>query len=164
MMSSYRHRAPGLHLMNLFTFGLCTVEERQFGRRNSLSRRQFPYLINGDPSTPGLRVLRSRTHELIPNFTGHWVTDDNDSDTHAVFCAFMLMLFKPWVDLCDIHTSFPSFSDAYTDFVNSADKDTVAIIENLQCLPECHQLFKKRSSSIVCCIYLRSAQILTVRD
>jgi hypothetical protein len=84
-----------------------------------------------------LRVARSETHNILPNFIGVPFPIKDDPDRKDYFYACMLMLLKPWRKLDDLMENFGSWGDAYNMWYISTTIQNKRIISNIQHFHRC---------------------------
>jgi len=62
-------------------------------------------------------VMRASDHNNLPNFIGRQFPCIDDPETYDFYCASMLMLLKPWHNLCsDLKGADESWSPAFEYF------------------------------------------------
>ncbi|KAF8807976.1 hypothetical protein BYT27DRAFT_7211607 [Phlegmacium glaucopus] len=76
-------------------------------------------------------------HETLPHFVGAWPPRNDRPRDKDLYCATILTLLKPWLDLCDLKTGINCF-------VAAASKGTQDIIKNIQYYYECYDGVKCR--------------------
>lgn len=81
----------------------------------------------------------------MPHIPGQWFPHENNPNTHALYCASMLALFKPWRDLAaDLKTSKETFSGAFDQFSASTSEATKCLLSNIQYFHECSDKARQR--------------------
>ena len=160
-LHEYNFRGAELIEMNLLSFMLDTYdtkaaqaneskdgEEGVADGSNQRSNGRTPNLrvpYRQGYSKPGrCRAYRSAGHETLPHFMGSWFPRNDRQNTRELYCATILALLKPWVDLSDLKSDFETFDQAFLDFVDRAPKKILDIIENIQYYYECYDGAKRR--------------------
>ncbi|KAF8817656.1 hypothetical protein BYT27DRAFT_7028728, partial [Phlegmacium glaucopus] len=80
----------------------------------------------------------------LPHFVGAWPPRNDRPKDKELYCATMLALLRPWLDLCDLKTEMESFEETFESFLAGASKETKDVIENIQYYYECYDGAKKR--------------------
>lgn len=107
-----------------------TDEHRKPGRKRN---ERVLYLPNHPKYTRKLHIIRSRGHNQLPNFIGHYFPGADDSDTRELYCACMLLLLKPWRDVrINLKAPSQSWTTAFDLFISTASKKTKDIISGIQ--------------------------------
>lgn len=103
---------------------------------------RVPY--RGHSNRPGrCRVLRATGHETMPYFPGRWFAKRDDDEENGLFQASMLALLKPWRSLQNLKQPGQTFHDAFNEFVSTAARESLTIIENIQFFHECADSARK---------------------
>jgi hypothetical protein len=105
-------------------------EHRKPGRK---CNERILYLSNHPKYTRKLRILRSRGHNQLPNFIGHYFPRADDPDTREFYCACMLLLLKPWRDArSDLKAPSQPWTTAFNIFVSRAPQKAKDIMSGIQ--------------------------------
>ena len=75
---------------------------------------------------------------------GSWFPRNDRAGERELYCASMLTLLKPWSDLAHLKQDTQHFEQAFVEFVGTALKKTLDIIENIQYYYECYDGAKRR--------------------
>ena len=134
-VTDYRARGPQLEEYNVIQFFSDTYELRILQNdklltnedadhhddvrilRRGRRRNDRVYYLPSHPKAKSMyRVIRTIGHNNLPNVIGRRLPSREDPDTYDFYCASILMLLKPWRQLCDLKGSSESWSDAYSRF------------------------------------------------
>ncbi|KAG8935210.1 hypothetical protein FRC01_005466 [Tulasnella sp. 417] len=77
-----------------------------------------------------VRVIRRQGHETIPEFIGPWFPRRADPSTKKLYCASMLLLFKPWTELRALKGE--SFEESFEEYVKECPQRELGIMDNIQ--------------------------------
>jgi hypothetical protein len=166
----YMYRGEELNGMSFFSFMLDTYDAKadivndetgdrpgpEDGARSLPGRppnRRVPYR-QGFTRIGRCRVMRTPGHETLPHFMGTWFPRNDRPGDRELYCASILALLKPWIDLSDLKTEEEDFEEPFQSFIRTAPKKILDIIENIQYYYECYDGAKKRQE-------LRSAGLET---
>jgi hypothetical protein len=84
------------------------------------------------------QVVWTPGHNTLPNVIGRWFVRHDDAEVRPVYCAFMLMLFKPWHDIkVDQKTFGQSWEDAFQLLLNAANPSQIGAMSGIQYFHEC---------------------------
>ncbi|KAF8812817.1 hypothetical protein BYT27DRAFT_7272529 [Phlegmacium glaucopus] len=159
-LHEYMYRGEEMTEMNLLSFVLDTYDTKsetgdgiRGGLEEALSigsrtcgrspNRRVPYRP-GFNRQGRCRVFRTDGHETLPHFVGAWPPRNDRPKDKELYCAMILTLLKPWLDLSDLKTDIESFEETFDCFVAGASKETEDIIANIQYYYECYDSAKKR--------------------
>ncbi|THG98262.1 hypothetical protein EW026_g3885 [Hermanssonia centrifuga] len=105
------------------------------GRR---SNNRVQYLSSHLAYKQTQRVVQSKGHNTLPNFIGRYFPRRDDPETHALFCASMLILLKPWRHVrTDLKDPGQTWKDAFESFMQSASKWHHNIVSGTQYFHKC---------------------------
>ena len=94
------------------------------------------------------RIIRQQGHRNLPNFVGRYFPNRDDSKTHELYSACMLMLLKPWRNLeHDLKTESQSWTDAWHSFLATASKDIQDVVSGIQYHHECDRAARESRES-----------------
>lgn len=130
----YMHRGAALATYNVYDFIKDTYEE--VVRRNTAPENQIPYLSSHPHTKTCVRRIRHKGHNCLPDFMGQYLPRSNDPDVHELYCATVLMLFKPWWRFSDLHEG-QTWSNALTEFRQTAAPHILRMITNIQLRYSC---------------------------
>lgn len=108
------HRGAALSAYNMYSFVKDTYEDVPH-RNARRPGNQVPYLSSHPQRKTSVRHIRHKGHNCLPDFTGQYLPRSNDPDMHDLYCASMLILFKPWRNFSDLQNGY-SWADALTEF------------------------------------------------
>ena len=69
---------------------------------------------------------------------GRWFPRNDRPSKRELYCASILVLLKPWVDLSELKMDVETFEQVFDSFVMGSTKKTKDIIENIQYYYECY--------------------------
>lgn len=108
------------------------------GQRGRPQNERVPYLPAHPKAHTVYCVVRTPGHNTLPTFTGRWFPRANDPDMRPFYCASMLLLLKPWRDVCtDLKTPNQSWEEAFVNFVSGAPQKILDMISGIQYFHEC---------------------------
>ncbi|THH14508.1 hypothetical protein EW146_g5828 [Bondarzewia mesenterica] len=153
-VTDYQFRGDGLKAYNLIDFLVNTYEvdikkdeHKRRGRSESSSNSQSGRPLNDrvyyhlqHPKHASLvRIVRTSGHNTLANFIGfHLIPRSDDGETHAYYCACMLVLLKPWRNIHrDLRAESETWAEALETFLNNADNQIRKRIEGFQYYHEC---------------------------
>ena len=95
--------------------------------------------LNTHPKSENVhRIIRAQGHRNLPNFLGRWLPRNDDEKTYDFYCAYMLMLLKPWRDLqADLKSPSESWTAAFEAFRASATPKVRRTLSGIQYFHEC---------------------------
>ena len=112
------------------------------------ARSHVAYLDQHPNATSRCRLIRLHGHNNLPNFVGRRFPRRDDTDVHNFYCASMLMLLKPWRDIStDLKLPEQTWSDAFDQFMQTANEPTKRILSGIQYYHECRSASDDRRES-----------------
>jgi hypothetical protein len=115
--------------------------------RGRPSNMHVPYLPQHPKASRNHRVVRTPGHNTLPNVIGRWFVRRDDAEVRPLYCASMLMLFKPWRDIkVDLKTFGQSWEDAFQLFLNAADPSQIRAMSGIQYFHECKSSTDRESN------------------
>ena len=102
-------------------------DENDHTQNGDSSRR---YLASHPKSGTHTRIIRSESHNFLPNIVGPWLPRrDGEENTKSYYYAAMLALLKPWRNLQELKADEENWETTFAMFIlnaNQRDKDVVA--------------------------------------
>ncbi|KAJ3572998.1 hypothetical protein NP233_g2711 [Leucocoprinus birnbaumii] len=134
-LSDYISRGHSLNDYSFLDFMLDTYEgkharddgEQRRGRRPNT---RVGYL--GDERKHRCRIVRRAGHETLPEFIGKWLPRNDRPEDRELYCASILVLFKPWRSWSDIPNESNSFDSEFCSFITTSPLRIRRIIDNIQ--------------------------------
>lgn len=114
------------------TYETPTVKADRYTIRPRNTR--VPYLENHPRSDSTVRIIRDKHHNVLPSIVGMYPPRSDDTDKHQLYCASMLLLFRPWRHLETLKDDGTSWSDEFDEFCDEASPHTLNMMENIQYL------------------------------
>ena len=146
----YQYRGDDFEAMNLLQFVVDTWETEFKPNRESNAgestgaptigrpRHARARYQNGHPKADtAQRVRRAMGHNVLPNIIGPFLPRNDHPETFNYYCAFMLILMKPWRDVRDIQIENQSWAVSFGSFMLSASKRHQNIISAAQYYYQC---------------------------
>ncbi|KAF7288210.1 ATP-dependent DNA helicase [Mycena chlorophos] len=146
-LKEYQDRGTALSAMNFYDYFTLTYHGTELEEKPDSERRgrpqseRVPYLPSA--SRAGCRVIRHERAEINLHFIGKWFPRADDPNTEY-YSAQMLLLFRPWRVLPDLHHGHPNFAAAFSAFTPTADSRILRTIENIQYFYECSDRASER--------------------
>ena len=149
-MTDYICRAEKLLGYNLLDYFTDTYEETEKNEDDDLDsgdgdrdrkpgrpkNQQVQYLDQHPKRRSACRVIRSRDHNILPNFIGRYFPRCDHED--PLYCASMLVLLKPWRNIkLDLKDPMESWTDAFQRFYRCAHKTVLNLLSNIEYFHEC---------------------------
>ncbi|KAG8917647.1 hypothetical protein FRC01_002313, partial [Tulasnella sp. 417] len=135
-VEDYRLRGDGIPDLGLFFFLLRTYETRKEERDDVSANlhgnqgERHRYQSQHPRADTHIRVGRNPDREVMPEFIGPWFPRRDDPTTRNLYCASMLMLFKPWTSLQELKGE--SFEMAFAQYLGTCPKRERDIMDNIQ--------------------------------
>lgn len=79
-------------------------------------------------------MVRDAHHNMLPNIVGIYPPRNDDPDRHELYCALMLMLFRPWRSIEMLKTDHVSWTSEFENYAQQIDQRTLDLMDNLQYL------------------------------
>ena len=145
-VEDYIQRGEGLATYNLLSFVVDTYEdakrsraapEDHSGTRAGAAGRprsvRVPYNDSHPRSGTTTRVVRTKTHNTLPNVVGPFFPRRDDASKREQYCASMLALLKPWRSSADLKGLHESWDDAFEEWrtAEATERDK-RILSNIQ--------------------------------
>ncbi|PBK86773.1 hypothetical protein ARMGADRAFT_863865, partial [Armillaria gallica] len=73
----------------------------------------------------------------VPVPLGASIPRHDKEELYPCYCHLMLLLFKPWTSVSDLHVKGESWSEAFEQFRNTCSASVLSVINNMQILHEC---------------------------
>jgi hypothetical protein len=147
-VDDYELRDPELESMSFIHFVIDTYEERITDNSpkeptiKGMTPRKRPggrpankrarYLSTHVKHQTHLRVVRSSSHNILPNIVGPFFPQRDDEDGQNIYCAMMLMLCKPWRSIEGLKDKLQTWEEAFDHFVENATPETHDILASIQ--------------------------------
>lgn len=106
---------------------------------------RLPYLA-GTPHEGHVRVIRQTNHNTIPHIPGPWFPRSDESQCHALYCASVLALLKPWRNIIQLKRMDETFDSAFESFMSTASSSIHDLVDNMQYFHECADKAKEHGS------------------
>nr|GAT49182.1 predicted protein [Mycena chlorophos] len=94
----------------------------------------------------GCRVFRSCAMETVVHLVGRWLPRADD-ESREYYCAQVMLLLKPWRRIPDILGSYPTFDEAFEDFMATSRAKARDIIRNIQYFHDCTDAANERKAA-----------------
>ena len=109
--------------------------DRKIGRPRN---QRASYLDNHPKHRSAQRVIRSKNHNVLPNFIGSYFPRRDVDDIHSFYCTSMLLLLKPWRNIKqDLKSSDQNWSQALDDLIATNPTHYKRILSNIHYFHEC---------------------------
>ena len=115
-------------------------EPEDLGYDDSASKQASAYELH--PMHPEYlskvqRIRRNQCKQFVPVPIGPAIPRRDRPELYARYARLMLVLFKPWRKEADLRGSAASWPEAFNQFMESCDKETQGVMNNMQILHEC---------------------------
>lgn len=98
----------------------------------------MPYTGDHPRFKTRVRVVRNSAHNTLPNFIGTQFPRNDDPETYNLYCASMLLLFKPWREVStDLKDTTETWSGAFQRFMAETSKAIRDHIDSIQHYHSC---------------------------
>lgn len=84
-----------------------------------------------------VRMIHTENHETLPRFIGKWFPRNDDASKHSLYCASMLFLLEPWLEVTDIQRSGETFESRFQAMMSKASQRVRNFVQNAQYYYEC---------------------------
>ncbi|KAJ3567669.1 hypothetical protein NP233_g6214 [Leucocoprinus birnbaumii] len=137
-LSDYLARGDELNDYSFMQFMLDTYDSHynplthsaSEGRRGRRPNTRVPYIGTGRERR--CRIIRSNGHETLPDFVGKWPPRNDNEELKELYCAFMLLLFRPWRQWPDILGGNSTFRQVFDGFMTSSPVHIRKTLDNIQ--------------------------------
>ncbi|KIL65993.1 hypothetical protein M378DRAFT_10301 [Amanita muscaria Koide BX008] len=144
-LREYQFRGNGLEEYSLWDFVVNTYdhirnnetkEEHQGPKRGRPSNLHINYQDSANKPSHCC-IVRSPHHEHLVRFVGRWFPRSDDPAVRELYCAEILMVFKPWRNLTDLTNGMATFDTSFHKFLATASSAVKKKIQNIQYYHEC---------------------------
>ncbi|KAF9470258.1 hypothetical protein BDN70DRAFT_902252, partial [Pholiota conissans] len=155
-LKDYKFRGVALEHMNLYEFIIETyeftltskdiinnqtvAETAGAGRQRSI---RIPYMEEA-LKPKRCRIIRAPGHDTVPRIVGKWFSRNDEPAYHELYCASMMMMFKPWRSIKDLKVSGELFQDKWNSLQPTLPLKLKRVVDNIQYYHECADSARER--------------------